>query len=147
MGYVRTRRVRVRPRPRQLGCAKRLGDDVINAGGPGYMPGGEPPADLVPPQVTIPSPTPQQNANFFKLIDQSLTNEASTPPGVSASTLLQAASLPGAPAIVTQAAAQYRAANPMGSFFSQTVLGIPVTYLVGGLGLLLLVPLLKGRRR
>ncbi|MGH9501654.1 MAG: hypothetical protein ACRD20_02255 [Terriglobales bacterium] len=68
-------------------------------------------------------------------------------PSVSPSTLLAAANLPNAPAVVKQAAAQYSAANPVTSWFSGSMLaGIP-NYLLAGGGLLLLLALSGGKRR
>ena len=68
-------------------------------------------------------------------------------PGVSAATLLQAASLPNAPAVVKQAAAQYTAANPASTFLSgSAIAGIPNYLLLGGAGLLLVVMMSSKRR-
>lgn len=57
-------------------------------------------------------------------------------PNVTGSTLLQAAKLPGSPAVVKQAAAQYASQNPVSTWLSeQTIAGIPNMYLLGGAGL------------
>jgi hypothetical protein len=73
---------------------------------------------------------------------QQLAQLAQTPgiplPTVSPATLLAAAALPNAPAIVKQAAAQYQAANPVSGFLSGTIFGLP-SYLVLGGGLLALL--------
>jgi hypothetical protein len=66
-------------------------------------------------------------------------------PGVSASTLLAAAALPNAPAVVRQAAAQYSAANPASSLTSGTILGMPMLYVLGAGGLLLVLAMAKKR--
>ncbi len=69
-------------------------------------------------------------------------------PSVSPQTLLQAAALPGAPAVVQQAAQQYAAANPISTWLQgQIIKGVPNYLLAGGLGLLVLIPLMGGRRR
>lgn len=69
-------------------------------------------------------------------------------PTVSPSTLLAAAALPGAPAVVQQAAAQYSAANPFTAWFSGSMIGgIPNYILLAGAGAALLLLMgLKGRR-
>lgn len=68
-------------------------------------------------------------------------------PAVSPSTLLAAASLPNAPAVVKQAAAQYSAANPVSSWFSGSMIsGIP-NYLLAIGGGLVLVLAVSGKRR
>jgi hypothetical protein len=58
--------------------------------------------------------------------------------------------LPNASAVVKQAAAQYTAANPIMSWFNQSMIaGIPNYLLAGGLFLVLLIPMssAKGKRR
>lgn len=74
------------------------------------------------------------------------TNEGTLPlPSVSPSTLLAAAALPNAPAVVKQAAASYTAANPVSSFLSGSIAGLPTYLLLGGAALALLA--LGSRRR
>ncbi len=136
--------------PFGLGCAcqvKTLGDDVImvqpEPSDPGipYSPTGLPfdgSTSIMPPD-TSGGLTPAQ-----------LTKLATTPagqltPGVTPATLLAAASLPGAPGVVVQAAAQYKAANPVSSALSGTILGFPMIYAAGA-GALFLV-LLSSRKR
>jgi hypothetical protein len=93
--------------------------------------------DLTPPDVTYPS-TP------FPIS----LSVPTTLPSVSPSTLLAAANLPNAPAVVKEAAAQYQSSNPVSAWFSGSTLGIPNYLLAGGGGLLILIPLLKsGKRR
>jgi len=69
-----------------------------------------------------------------------------TLPAASPSTLLAAAALPNASAAVKAAAAAYSAANPVSSFLSSSILGLP-TYAVLGAGVvaLLLLGAKKGR--
>jgi hypothetical protein len=134
MAYVTTRRVivrgRRRPRP-ALGCpGRRLGDDA-------------PPID----PFNLPSWADQPQPGEFKTIDKSLIAESGFAPSVTPATLLAAAGLPGAPFIVQQAAASYRSANRFGALTAGSVAGIPMTWLLGVGGFLILIPLLKGRRR
>ncbi len=70
-------------------------------------------------------------------------------PAVSPNTLLAAANLPNAPAVVKQAAAQYSAANPISSWIQgSSIKGVPNYLLLSAAGLLLILPMLaKGRRR
>jgi hypothetical protein len=67
-------------------------------------------------------------------------------PAVSPATLLAAAALPGAPAVVRQAAASYSAADPFSSLLSGTIFGLP-SYIVLGGGLLLVAALASRGRR
>ena len=93
------------------------------------------PSDIPPPISTITTPSP---------IPSILQNLQPTLPVVTAQTLLAAAALPNAPAVVKQAAAQL----PATSWFSQSTAGIP-NYLILGGGLFLMVVLASagGRRR
>lgn len=124
----------------------RLGDSgYVYATGPNA---GQPVTDN-PLQVSTDIPP-----SFFDLFGTSAPTVSFAPdpislPGVSPSTLLAAAALPNAPAVVKQAAAQYSAANPISSWFSGSMIaGIPNYFLAGGFGLLLLLPMLsKGKRR
>jgi hypothetical protein len=102
------------------------------------------------PSGSIPNITDPLNRNllpsYLNLPQTSVApnfNSSPIAPGVSASTLLAAAALPNAPAAVKQAAAQYTAANPASSFLSGTTAGIPNMLLIGGVGLLFLIPLMK----
>lgn len=70
-----------------------------------------------------------------------LVPDTPTIPTVSPQTLLAAANLPGAPAEVVQAAAQYQQQNPMAAFFYN----VPMLGWVAGAAVLLL--LLTARRR
>lgn len=150
--------------PRPLGDA--LPDDINDdfAPGPG-MPGSSPswsggsgvmvptatggsapapawvvPTDIPPPVSTVFQPSP---------IPPVLQNLQPTLPTVSAQTLLAAAALPNAPAVVKQAAAQLSSSGSATSWFTQSMIsGIPNYLLVGG-GLFLVVLLASagGRRR
>jgi len=68
-------------------------------------------------------------------------------PGVSASTLLAAAKLPNAPAVVQQAAAQLAAASPVSAALQGSTGGIPNYMLLAGAGLLLVVVLASGGKK
>lgn len=68
-------------------------------------------------------------------------------PSVSPETLLAAAALPNAPAVVKQAAAQYQAANPVSGFLSGTIFGLPAYLVLGGGALALFAAVGSGRRR
>jgi hypothetical protein len=143
---------------RGLGCAcapKRLGEDLFTGLNPDGTPdvswitagGGVAPAGTIP-NVTDPM-NPNLLPNFLNLPQTStLPSFLSTPttptlPGVSPSALLAAAALPNAPVAVQQAAAQYRAANPV----TATLAGISTTtWLLGG-GALLLVVVMASKRR
>lgn len=75
------------------------------------------------------------------------SNEGSLPlPSVSPSTLLAAAALPNAPAVVKQAAAAYSASSPVSSFLSGSIAGIPTYMLLGAGALALLAFGSRGRR-
>ena len=109
---------------------------------------------VVPPEIPF-SPTGVPGSQYGSdilptsggLTPQQLATLATTPgnmlPGVTAATLLAAAALPNAPPVVVQAAAQYKAANPvtssLSSIFSGSVGGIPTVLLLGGGALLLVV--------
>jgi hypothetical protein len=67
-------------------------------------------------------------------------------PAVSPATLLAAAALPGAPAAVKTAAAAYSSANPLSSFLSGTIFGLP-SYMVLGGSLLAVVLFASGAGR
>ncbi len=75
---------------------------------------------------------------------------APTPlPLVSPNTLLAAAKLPSAPAVVQQAATQYSAANPISAWIQgSSFAGIPNYLLLAAVGLVVILPAMaKGRRR
>lgn len=121
-----------------------LGDDT-----PMIVQSDLPPIDPITGQSLVPGST----ANIYgsNVSDQALVNsivEAPVPlPGVSSSTLIAAAALPNAPAVVKQAAAQYQAANPASSFLSGSMIaGIP-NYLLLGAGGILLVVLATAKKR
>lgn len=102
------------------------------------------------PQVSIYSVAPGVGGNMTsaQLATLATTPTAQLVPAVSASTLLEAASLPGAPSVVKQAAAAYAANNPVGSFFSgpSGVRGIPnYLLLAGAIGVVGLAMLITGR--
>jgi len=125
---------------------------VIQAGGPTYEPGG---GTIAPPDVSasgIPL-APSGGLTPAQLLNLAIT-PMSTPgmiPSVAPGTLLSAATLPGAPAVVKAAAAQYSAANPVSAAvapaLSSTVGGIPTLLLVGGGALLLVVVMSKKRKK
>jgi len=75
-------------------------------------------------------------------LPSSLVNYPAPIPTVSPQTLLAAAALPGAPASVVQAAAQYQAAGG-----SQWISGISNTWILIGGGALVFLLLLMGKRR
>jgi hypothetical protein len=125
-------------------CMRKLGDDTIvvppeipysPTGVPGSQYGGSMPLTQPPP--------------ILSTIDQSLLSVGNQAPATPPATLLAAAQLPGAPASVVQAAAQYRAANPIGSIFAGTTGGISNTTLIlgGGAALLLLVAVGSQKRK
>lgn len=107
--------------------------------------------DVAPPfdPLNLPSWAVQPQPGEIMAIDKSLIAESSIAPGVSPATLLAAAQLPNAPAVVKQAAAAYTAANSGAgsSFLSGSTLGISNLWLIGGGALLFGVVALKGRRR
>lgn len=121
----------------------RLGDSGwVYATGPNA---GQPVTDN-PLQVT--TDIPPDPADIFGLSIPYVGPTSVALPSVSSSTLLAAAALPNAPAIVKQAAAQYSAANPFSSWFNQQMIaGIPNYFLAAAGGLILLVPLLGGKKR
>jgi len=175
--YIRLARASVKPKRPVfgLGCpgcssrpallarrlGRRLGQDddsglfytpgeggVIQAGGPTYEPGAGPAPS--PPDISA-TGIPGSAAAAPSLTSQQLQNIATgglnVTPGTTPATLLQAAQLPGAPASVVQAAAQYRAANPITAGISQSLLGFPLYYwILGGLGLFALAALASKRR-
>lgn len=153
--------------PFGLGCAcgvKTLGDDVdlsdsggynydsgsgavIDAGGPTYMPGGGP--AITPPdenQFGIPGGGAPGSLSPAQLAKIATTPAGQLVPGVSPATLLAAASLPGAPAVVLQAAAMYKAANPVSSTLSGTILGVPTYLAIGGVAVFLFAFVSKSRK-
>lgn len=120
------------------------GDGYIYATGPNA---GQPVTDN--PLVVSTDIPPSISDIFSSFPSMPSFGPTSTPlPGVSASTLLAAAALPNAPAVVKQAAAQYSAANPLSSWFSgQMIAGIPNYLLAAAGGFILLIPLLGGKKR
>lgn len=96
------------------------------------------------------APPPDPNTIYSGIDAGIVTSAIQAPvplPGVSASTLLQAAALPGAPQVVQQAAAQLQAASPLASFLNTSSVGIPNTYLLAGGALLLVVVIAASKKR
>lgn len=112
-----------------------------------------PGAISAPPMVTVFPAAPgggtitsQQLAQISQLTAAEIGSGSNLAPGASPQTLMQAAAMPNAPAVVKQAAAQYAAANPTASFLSGSIGGIPTTYLLaGGAVLLFAIFGMKGR--
>lgn len=120
--------------PFGLGCAcKPLGDDDSIPFSPTGLP-----YDGTSTRMPS-SPTP----GVISTIDQEFLNLQSQGPTVSGATLLAAAARSDAPVLVQQAAAAYKSAHPFAAIFDGTTAGIPNSLLIGGAGLLLLIPLLK----
>lgn len=120
----------------------RLGDSgYVYATGPnvGQPATGMPVTTDIPPDIS----------DIFSFPVLNYGGPSSTPlPAVSPSTLLAAASLPNAPSIVKQAAAQYSAGNPISSWFSGSMIaGVPNYLLAIGGGLVLVLAVAGGKRR
>ena len=156
---------------RRLGCGtcgpKRLGQDSSiydtqygGGGAAAYESSAGGVINATDPQIAIDA---NANAAFRSAVASGqgsglspaqLTNLAITPgnmmPGVAPSTLLAAAALPNAPAAVVQAAAQYKAANPVSAslsgIFSGTTAGIPNVLLYGGVGFFAVLLISKKKR-
>jgi len=128
-----------------------LGDDVLMPG-PGdsslapFNPVTGLPTDPNAVQVSIyPTAPGGGSLTSAQLATIAANPSANIVPAVNASTLLAAAAMPGAPAVVKQAASAFSSANPVASLLSGSVAGIPTYLLLGG-GLLLVL-LASSKRR
>jgi hypothetical protein len=108
---------------------------------------GSGPAPVVAPSGVYPVAPGGGSLTSVQLANIAGVGQPTIAPAVSPATLLAAAALPGAPAVVQQAAAAYSAANPLSSLLSGTIFGLPSYMVIGG-GLLLIAALAsRGPRR